>query len=144
MKIALIFFAGLLITSSPQWLTNFEQAKTEASQKHRYILLNFSGSDWCIPCIRLKKNVFESNEFKSFADSALVLLNADFPRNNKISKLQLAHNELLAEQYNPAGKFPFTLLLDAEGNVLEKWDELTGTTVTAFILQVKNIVQKSR
>lgn len=136
MKIILILLAGLLM-ASPQWLTNFEKAKAEASQKHRYILLNFSGSDWCVPCIRLKKNIFEANEFLAYADAGLVLLNADFPRNNTMSKEQLAHNELLAEQYNPGGKFPYTLLLDAEGKVLYTWDESPGLSATEFISQIK-------
>lgn len=141
MKTVFIFIAGMLMMSQPGWLTDFDKAKTAAVEQHHFILLNFSGSDWCVPCIRLKKNIFETKEFTAYADSALVLLNADFPRTGKIDKQQLQHNEMLAERYNPGGKFPYTLLLDAEGKVLGQWDELPGTTTTEFIAQIKMAIQ---
>src|ERR1700710_1034786 len=104
------------MTPATGWLVNFEEAQQLASEKHRLILLNFSGSDWCGPCIRMKKEVFNSDTFENFASSNLVLLNADFPRSNKnkLTKEQVSRNEALAEKYNSKGKFPFTLLLDGE------------------------------
>ena len=103
---------------------NFDQAKAEAAQTHKFILLNFSGSDWCGPCIKLKKDVFESAEFGQFATDHLVLVRADFPRKskNQLDASQITHNEALAEKYNKQGKFPFTVLLDANGRVLKSWD----------------------
>ena len=65
------------------WGADFSEAQQIAKQNHKLILLNFSGSDWCGPCIKLKKDVFESAEFQSFAESNLVLLRADFPRLKK-------------------------------------------------------------
>lgn len=144
MKIAFIFFTALLLMSQPVWLTDFDKAKATAVQQHHCILLNFSGSDWCVPCIRLKKNIFETNEFTTYADSALVLLNADFPRTAKISKQQATHNEMLAERYNPGGKFPYTLLLDSEGNILGEWEESANTTAAAFIVQIQQAMQTKR
>jgi thioredoxin-related protein len=144
MKTAFIFLIGIWLMSPPGWLTDFDKAKAAAAQQHQYILLNFSGSDWCIPCIRLKKDVFETKEFTTYADSMLVLLNADFPRNAKIGKQQLQHNEMLAERYNPGGKFPYTLLLDAEGKVLGQWDELPATTTAGFIAQIKQAIQTKK
>lgn len=62
---------------------SLEEAKTVALKDHKYILLNFSGSDWCGPCNRMKKEFFETGVFKAMADSELVLVNSDFPRNKK-------------------------------------------------------------
>lgn len=118
--LAIIFFIS---TGSPAWLTNFEQAKIEASAAHKQILLNFSGSDWCGPCIKLKKDILDSPVFLQYAADKLVLLRADFPRaaKNQLDARQTTHNESLAERYNPEGKFPFTVLLSAEGKVLKTW-----------------------
>ncbi|RRB07495.1 thioredoxin family protein [Larkinella rosea] len=141
MKIVLLSLISLLAVSTQSWQLNFEQAKTEAAQSHKSILLNFSGSDWCGPCIKLKKDIFESSEFAQFAADHLVLVRADFPRfsKNRLSREQEAHNEALAEKYNKLGKFPFTVLLDASGRVIHEWDGYPqGATPASFIATIQS------
>lgn len=136
MKLLLISLLFGLLTIAPNWELNFDRAKAEAAQTRKFILLNFSGSDWCGPCIKLKKDVFESAEFGQFATDHLVLVRADFPRKskNQLDASQTAHNEALAEKYNPQGKFPFTVLLDANGRVLKSWDGYPQSlTVAAMV-----------
>lgn len=135
--IAFLFPALLLITNG--WLNDFNEAKHQAFEKKELILLNFSGSDWCSPCIQLKKNFFESDVFKEYAATSLILVNADFPRlkKNRPSKSQVTENENLAEIYNAEGKFPLTLLLDANGKVLRIWDGLPDLTPAQFVGEVK-------
>jgi thiol-disulfide isomerase/thioredoxin len=61
-----------------------EIAKKTAAENKELILLNFSGSDWCIPCIKLHKNIIETEDFKKLdSDKVIVYINADFPRNKK-------------------------------------------------------------
>ena len=110
---------GILLLSLMGWETDFENAKKKAETEHKLILLNFSGSDWCGPCIRLHNEIFGNASFKNFAENNLVLINADFPRlkKNKLSKDQQKKNDKLADKYNPEGIFPYTVLLDAEGKV---------------------------
>ena len=133
----LAIFALAMMSFSP-WQTNFSAARQEAQQNHKLILLNFSGSDWCGPCIRLHKEVFESSAFTRFADSSLVLVNADFPRQKKhqLSKDVQHENELLAEKYNSKGAFPFTVLLDADGNILKSWEGLPKETPDEFVNEI--------
>jgi len=133
--ILLVLMTGLL-AASPQWGGDVEKAKAEAAQNNKYILLNFCGSDWCGPCIKLKKDIFESADFQQYADAHLVLVRADFPRQkkNQLDAAQTARNEALAEKYNPQGKFPFTLLLDANGKILKEWEGYPKTLNTlAFV-----------
>ena len=114
----------LFVPISLNWLTDFQTAKQQAGEEHKLILLNFSGSDWCGPCIKMKKEVFETDRFQKLAEKSLVLVRADFPRQkkNKLSPELTKHNEGLAEKYNPSGKFPLTLLLDSNGKVVREWD----------------------
>lgn len=56
-----------------------EEVKQLAKKEHKHILLNFSGSDWCGPCIQLYQELFASAPFQQFAATNLVLINADFP-----------------------------------------------------------------
>lgn len=141
MKFLLLLISSSLFATSSTWLNNFADAKKTAAQKHELIVLNFSGSDWCGPCIRLKKEIFESAEFKNYADENLVLVNADFPRlkKNLPSKDQVKLNEALADQYNSKGKFPFTLLLDAEGKILKTWEGLPDISAEDFTNEIKTI-----
>ena len=119
-----------LFISAASWETDFEKAKEEAQSQHKFILLNFSGSDWCGPCIRMHNEIFESDVFLKYANDRLVLLNADFPRLKKhaLSKEQQKKNDLLADTYNKEGVFPLTLLLTADGKALKKWEGLPAVS----------------
>ena len=133
-----VLLTGILL-STMTWQTDFEKAKAEAKSENKLILLNFSGSDWCGPCIRLKKDIFDSETFMKYADENLVLVNADFPRlkKNILSKEQQKQNESLADIYNSDGAFPLTLLLNADGKVLKKWDGLPTSSPEEFTNDVK-------
>lgn len=139
MKVLSVFFIAISIFIAVGWETDFEKAKEKAAKEHKFVLLNFSGSDWCIPCINLKRTIFENTSFQNFADSNLVLINADFPRlkKNQLAKDQQKNNEKLADKYNPDGIFPYTLLLNAEGKVLKSWEGLPDFTAGQFILLLK-------
>lgn len=139
----LIIVTVLLMAFTPSlWLTDFDVAKSKAATENKYILLNFSGSDWCAPCIKMKKEVFESESFSSIAEKQLVLVRADFPRTkkNQLPKEQSEHNDALAEKYNPEGKFPFTLLLDSKGKVIRTWDGYVFASQDAFIADLEKVL----
>ena len=106
--------------NSNKWLINIDEAKKEAKNTERPILLSFQGSDWCANCIRLERSLFESESFKNYASENLILLKADFPsrKKNKLSDEQTAHNEKLAEKFNKEGAFPTVIILNAEGCLL--------------------------
>jgi len=133
-----ILFSTILFLNA-SWQTDFERAKSEAKTENKFILLNFSGSDWCGPCIRLHKEIFDSEVFTKYADENLVLVNADFPRlkKNMLSKEQQKQNDALADKYNTDGAFPLTLLLDADGKVIKKWDGFPSETAAEFTNDVK-------
>lgn len=105
---------GKEANSAGIWLTDYEQALIEAKKSNLPILINFSGSDWCSWCIRLMDEVFSKQEFIDYAKKELVLLNLDFPRNNKQSQEQQKANQALLEQYGVLG-FPTVILLNSKG-----------------------------
>jgi thioredoxin-related protein len=142
-----LFLLGFLSFSTPsQWHSNLQEAKEIARKEHRYILLNFSGSDWCGPCIMLRKEVFDSPAFMAFADSALVLVNADFPRmrKNQLSKEQQQQNDQLADHYNSQGKFPLTLLMNAEGKVIRQWEGNPSIKPDPFTSEIRSIIDADK
>jgi thioredoxin-related protein len=137
MKFIPLALAAVLLMSAG-WRTDFSIAKQEAAKEHKLILLKFSGSDWCVPCIRLEKGIFSQDTFTHFAESNLVMINADFPRQkkNQPDKSVIKQNEMLAEQYDKEGHFPYTVLLDSDGKVLKRWDGDPGLSAEDFIQEI--------
>ena len=131
-----ILFLLITITSvnAQDWITDFEKAKTIAAEESKTIVLVFQGSDWCAPCIKLDKEIWNTQEFQSYAKEHFVMLQADFPKRKKnaLAEEQQAHNDKLAERYNTNGYFPYVVVLDSEGKMLGS----TGykkTTPSAYI-----------
>lgn len=141
MKNIVAGFFCITLSVFNHWQPDFSTAHKIAKEKKQLILLNFSGSDWCIPCIRMRKDIFDNNEFLQMADTSLVMYNADFPRNKKnaLPKEVRKENEELAEKYNPEGKFPFTLLVNTDGKVVKTWDGYPDQKPEQFTRLIKQI-----
>ncbi|WP_035672335.1 thioredoxin family protein [Flavobacterium sp. 83] len=118
----LMLLFAVTIGYSQEWKTDFTVAKSEASSQNKNILLVFSGSDWCGPCIKLDRDIWQSAEFKEFAKNNLVLERANFPKKkqNQLAPELKKINEELAEKYNKDGMFPLVVVLDKNGKVLGK------------------------
>ena len=94
----------------------------------------------------MHKEIFDSEVFTKLADTALVLVNADFPRmkKNQLPAKQQELNYAMADQYNPKGDFPLTLLLNADGKVLKEWNGFPDIKAEAFAAQVSALIDTDR
>jgi thioredoxin-related protein len=119
---SIICFALSFSASAQDWFTNFEEAKTKASEKNINIVLVFQGSDWCAPCMKLDKEIWSTAEFQNLAKDHFVMLKADFPRRkaNKLPENLEKQNAKLAEAYNNQGFFPLVVIIDKNGKLLGK------------------------
>jgi len=145
MKLLVIsFFLSLFATVN--WLGDFNAAENEAAKENKVIIINFSGSDWCGPCIRLRHEILENATFENYAKDNLVLVRADFPRQkkNQPDAAQIKRNEALADKYNPDGKFPYTLVVDKNGKVLKKWDGFPDESPEKFVDDIKAVANAGR
>jgi thioredoxin-related protein len=120
--VLIVSFSCAISAFTQDWHTDLSEAQELARTEQQLVLLVFQGSDWCAPCIRMEREIWSSEEFKSYAVDNLVLVKADFPRRkeNKLSKEQQAKNDALAEKYNEQGAFPLAVVMTAEGKVLWK------------------------
>jgi thioredoxin-related protein len=136
---------GLLLTAwlaAYGWHYNLDEARQLAKDQHKHILLNFSGSDWCAPCILLRRQIFDNPDFLLMADTSLILVNADFPRSkkNQLTAEQQALNNSMADKYNSQGKFPYTLLLNADGKIMKTWEGFPNEKPADFVLEVRTLI----
>lgn len=111
---------ALVSVQAQEWHTNFDTAKELAEHQNKPIVLVFQGSDWCAPCIKLDKEIWSTEEFKTQAEKKFILLKADFPRRKKntLSEVQKVQNAKLADKYNKRGMFPLVVVLTAKGELL--------------------------
>jgi|WetSurMetagenome_2_1015567.scaffolds.fasta_scaffold101340_1 thioredoxin-related protein len=101
-------------TGAATWLTDLPSALSQAKGTDKLILINFTGSDWCGWCIKLRQEVFSQPEFDTFATDELVLVEVDFPRRKQLSAEQRTTNQALADQFGIKG-FPTIVILDNNG-----------------------------
>jgi len=101
------------------WQTDFEAAKAKAKAEKKLLLVDFTGSDWCGWCIKLKQEVFDKEAFKTEAPKQFVCVELDFPHNKELSKELKEQNAKLSDQYKVPG-FPTVIVMDPEGEVIAR------------------------
>ncbi len=114
--------AALAAVVSPafaaEWMTDIEAAKARAGAEGKMVLVDFTGSDWCTWCIRLRQDVLDKPEFEAYAADKFVLAEVDLPRNKtKLSAEQREKNEEVAAQYKIDG-FPTLMVMTPDGRML--------------------------
>ena len=126
-KLILTTIAGLMALqltalADDAWLTDFAKAQAEARKGNKLILMDFTGSDWCGWCIKLKKEVFDTKDFTDYAKKNLVLVEVDFPSKKKLSDEQKKANEELKNKFSASRGFPTIVVTDSNGK--EVWRQV--------------------
>ena len=118
-----LLWIGVLLatatTHAASWLADLNAGRAQAQQEGKFVMINFTGSDWCPWCIKLRQEIFSQPEFDSFASRNLVLVEIDFPkRTPQAAAVQKANSSLLT-QYKVDG-FPSLVFLDPQGKVVHR------------------------
>jgi thioredoxin-related protein len=96
------------------WRLSFDSAAREAREKGKLVMMDFTGSDWCVWCIRLKEEVFDTQPFRTWADKNVVLLELDFPQNLDLDPALDTQNRTLAQKYGVEA-FPTIIFCKPDG-----------------------------
>lgn len=97
-----------------EWLTDIQAARRLAAEENKAVLIDFTGSDWCHWCIRLRKEVLDTPEFEAYAKERFVPVEIDIPNDRSADPDLYARNEALAVQYGIGG-FPTVVVMNTEG-----------------------------
>ena len=99
-KILLILLLAFLtsINSFSQekitWHTDANAALKLAIKENKKVMFFFTGSDWCGWCIKLQKEVFNTNDFKEWSNE-VILIELDYPRRTaQTDEIKAQNNEL--------------------------------------------------
>ncbi len=120
------------------WVTEVDAAIAQAKKEKKSVLLEFTGSDWCPPCIMMHKKVFSKKEFVGPASKDFVLVHLDFPEGDPELKKK---NDPLAEKYEIEG-FPTVILLDSEGKEYDRFFASDYPDIDKFLAYLKDAGEK--
>lgn len=85
------------------WLVDLEEAYNLSKDTNKPILANFTGTDWCGWCKKLRAEVFSRPEFKKWAEENVVLLELDFPKRKRLPEQQIKQNRGLQQAFQVRG-----------------------------------------
>lgn len=125
-------------TTLEGWSTDLDKAFEKAKSEKKCVLVEFTGSDWCPPCIAMRKNVFSKKEFVEAASKQYILVELDFPKNDKDLKEK---NQPLAEKYKIEG-FPTVILFTPEGKEFTRFFASQFPKVDDFLKHLKEALEK--
>ena len=112
-----MLLAALVPALAAEWMTDLEAAKAKAAAENKAVLIDFTGSDWCGWCIRLRKQVLDTPAFETYAKDKFVLMEVDVPQNPKFDPELRKRNEQLCEQFSVDG-FPTIMVITPQGEVV--------------------------
>ena len=124
------------------WETDLEIASLTTKASGKYMLLDFSGSDWCGWCKKLEKEVFSQDAFKDFAEKNLVCLLVDFPQKKNQTRGLKQRNRDLAIKYGIQG-YPTIIILSPDGEPVGKTGYLHGGSKN-YVQHLNEIIERHR
>jgi protein disulfide-isomerase len=126
------------VNAADSWLTDLPAAQAEARAEHKFILVDFTGSDWCPACMEFEKKVLDSPEFQSYTAKNLVVLELDFPDKKPQTDALKKANAALKDKYNVEG-YPTLLVLDQNGKEIGRQLGYDAKGPAAFIDTLEKI-----
>lgn len=104
---------------SSAWTEDYDAAIATAKENDLQVLLNFTGSDWCPPCMHMESTVLHEDSFIEAMEGKVVLVTLDFPRRSPQAEEIQQRNRALANEVSIEG-FPTFVLLDSEGKEIRR------------------------
>jgi thioredoxin-related protein len=138
MVLAAAVMTGMGLANPKGWETDLEKAMARAKEEKKTLLVEFTGSDWCPPCIAMRKNVFSKKEFIEAASKDFILVELDFPNGDKELKKK---NQPYAKKYEIKG-YPTVILFDSEGQEFTRFFASEYPTVEEFLAHLKAALEK--
>lgn len=136
-----VFICGVVVSTlsaAPDWETNYKKAQEQAKSQSKLLLMEFSGSDWCGPCMLMDKEVLSRPEFTDYAKKNLVLMEVDFPRRKMQPDEVKKQNEELASRYQ-VEVLPTFIVLNGEGKLIWRFYGLYEDGPKAFIAELEKV-----
>lgn len=131
--VILLSSISLALAGGEGWITDLDEGIALAKKEGKPVLAEFTGSDWCPPCMMMQKKVFSKEEFVKGASEDYILVIVDSPKSDKALREK---NDKYFKKYKIKG-VPTVALIDAEGNAFESFNATSYPSVDKFLAKLK-------
>ena len=127
-----------LATAGEDWMTNVDDALAKGKEQKKPVLVEFTGSDWCPPCIMMHKKVFSKKEFTDKASEKFILVKIDIPKADKeLSK----KNQKVLKKYKVQG-VPTVILFGDDGKEFDRFTASAYPEMSTFLEHLDTALDK--
>ena len=131
--LCLVSLVSSISAAEKGWLVDWDAAKKKAVAEDKDIFIEFTGSDWCQPCINFKKMVLDTNAFKSGVSESFILLKLDSPSDkSKQTKKEIEQYRKLSAEFKVTS-VPTVVLTDASGRPFVRMTGYGGQGPDAYV-----------
>lgn len=135
--LALLVFSSAAMAGS-DWMTDVDTALAKGKKEKKAVMVEFTGSDWCPPCIMMHEKVFSQKEFVSKASEKFILVKIDIPEGDKALKEK---NQKVLGKYKVQG-VPTVILFDADGKEFDRFTASKYATVSKFLAHLDGALER--
>lgn len=134
---AMLFCVGTtsIFAQEAGWTDDYAKAGERAKAENKPILLDFTGSDWCGWCMKMKQEALNTPQFTAYAQQNLVLVTVDFSHKTPLAPATKQQNDKLNAKYQADG-FPTYVLIDKSGRELGRQSGYLPGGPAAFIAKL--------
>ncbi|HZL14168.1 MAG TPA: thioredoxin fold domain-containing protein [Verrucomicrobiae bacterium] len=118
------------------WASDLPKALAQAKAENKIVLLDFTGSDWCVWCMKFDNDVLSKPEFATYAKTNLTMVMLDFPNAKKQSDLVKKTNKNLQDKFKVDG-FPTYIALNPDGKEIGRQVGYLSGGPQAFIAELE-------
>ncbi len=122
------------------WMTDIDAALAKGKQENKPVLAEFTGSDWCPPCMMMHKKVFSKSAFTQVASKSYILVKIDIPQGNKAL---YEKNAKVLSKYKVEG-VPTVILFNSEGKEFDRFIASSFPSIQSFLSKIDQSLKKSK
>lgn len=136
-SIALFILSGIASAASG-WMTNLDSALKLAETKKKPVMVEFTGTKWCPPCIMMEDKVFKKSAFTREASKKFILVKIDIPKPGDSSARKYQD---IMRKYRVSG-VPTILLFGEDGREFSRFGAAEFPSVEAFLAKLDEELEK--
>ncbi|WP_196886479.1 thioredoxin family protein [Aureivirga sp. CE67] len=122
------FFLSLSFTSFSQELKplkTWKETVDTSKRENKKIMLVITASEWCKPCIKMKKKVFSDVNFINKVNEEYVLYILNYPNPIIIDSPVFIESERFVEKYK-SNALPSIFIVDSDENLIKTIKKVTS------------------
>ena len=119
-------------------MTDVDTALAKAKAEKKPVMIEFTGSDWCPPCMMMDKKVFSKKKFTDAASKKFILVKIDIPNKDKALKKK---NQKVLGKYKVSG-VPTVLLFGDDGKEFHRFSASQFPSIKSFLAELDSALEK--